>query len=302
MLFQDYYKILGINKTATKSEIKSAYRKLALKYHPDKNITDPNTNEKFIKIKEAYEVLNDTEKRKTYDELINQKTYTKNQNYKTYNYNQSSNYQEYNSNLSDFENESVFSSFFQYFFGKRKKDNKFSILYEGKDIKKKISIDLEEAFLGSSRIITVLGEKLRINIKPGVKHNHIIKVVEKGDYGELGSNRGNLYIKIEIINHLFERKKDDLYRDINVNIYTVILGGKIKLSTFHGEIILNIPKGINYGSSLRIKGKGMPNYKNPNIFGDLYLTVKYKLPENLNNEEIELLNKLKQLQLNKKKD
>ena len=301
MKYQDYYKILGINKNATKTEIKSAYRKLAFKYHPDKNTKDPKAKEKFIKINEAYEVLNDTGKRKKYDDLNSYKSKPYKNDYNSYNSYESSDYQQYDYDLFNNKNDSFFSSFFNHFFGNRKKQANYSFLYEGKDLKARLTIDLEEVFLGSNRVISVHGDKLRFKIKRGVKNNQLIKINNRGAYSEFGNNRGNLYIRIIITSHIFRRKKDNLYRDINVNIYTIILGGKIKLPTFHGEILVTIPQGINYGAILRIKGKGMPNYKNSEVFGDLLLTVKYRMPKDLNNEEIELINKLKKIQYQKNK-
>jgi curved DNA-binding protein len=190
----------------------------------------------------------------------------------------------------------LFSAFFNYFFGKKKKRTDYSFLYRGKDIKGKISIDLTEAFTGSTRILNILGEKLRITIKPGIKNEHQLKIRGKGAYSELGTNRGNLYVKIKINQHaIYKRKQNDLYRDIFVNIYTIMLGGKVKLNTFHGEKIINISKGLSFDKQLRIKGAGMPHYNTPDKFGDLYLKVKYKIPENLSAKEISMLEELRKI-------
>ncbi|RLD66400.1 MAG: J domain-containing protein [Bacteroidetes bacterium] len=233
MQFQNYYNILGVKNTASQTDIKKAYRKLALKYHPDKNEDKVKSKEKFIKIKEAYEVLKDTDKRQKFDNLIKQAKQTYNNTTTQQNY-YKSDYTKYKEDLyrdvyARDETDSLFSSFFNYFFGRKKSRSSYSFLYNGKDIKGKITIDFEEAFTGSNRILNVVGEKLRVTIKPGVKNNHLLKLKNKGDYSELGTNRGDLIVRIKINPHsIYKRKLNDLYRDIFVNIYTVLLGGKVK--------------------------------------------------------------------------
>ncbi|OQY03703.1 MAG: hypothetical protein B6I20_04525 [Bacteroidetes bacterium 4572_117] len=300
MKFQDYYKILGIEKTASPIEIKKAHRKLALKYHPDKNTDKVKAREKFIVIQEAYEVLRDTEKKRKYDKLISQQktSYQKKHSYQNYyQWDNSTNKSAYSNYKNDYEEtESMFSTFFNYFFGKKKKSGNYSFLYTGSDIKGKITIDLSEAFIGSTRVLSVVGEKLRVTIKPGIKNKHQLRVKNKGNYSELGANRGDLYVRVNIQPHaVYTRKQNNLHQDIFVNIYTVLLGGKVKLNTFHGEKIIKITKGIAYDKVLRIKGAGMPDYYSPDKFGDLYVKVKYKIPEDLSDEEISLLEKLRTL-------
>ncbi|MDF1550383.1 MAG: DnaJ C-terminal domain-containing protein [Bacteroidales bacterium] len=306
MEFLDYYKILELERTAQLAEIKKAYRKLALKFHPDKNQSDNKTHDKFIQIQEAYEVLKDAEKKRKYDQLYDiRKTNQK----KTYNYDTtSSNYSNYSSYDDEVydptadEEDSFFSSFFKHFFSRKKDKYNYSHLYKGKDIKGNITIDLEEAFLGSNRVVNVYAEKLRIKIKPGTYHQQVIKVNGKGAYSEIGTERGDLYIKILISPHkIFSRNGDNLYRDVNVGIYTAILGGKIQFETLHGKVIIAIPRGAKEGSQLRVKGKGMPKYDNPKAFGDLLVKIKYKMPARLTDEEISLLGKLKDISSKKGK-
>jgi curved DNA-binding protein len=305
MDFQDYYKTLGVERSAKTAEIKKAYRQLALKFHPDKNRDNPKAHEQFLKIQEAYEVLQDTTKRQKYDQLYDIRAKAKSSNFQEKTYQKYSNKYSYSGfteqekdvNETDAEDDNgVFSSFFKQFFSRKKSKYDYSYLYKGKDLKGKVSIELEEAFLGADKIVTVYKEKLRIKIKKGVKNNQIIKVKGKGAYGELGAQRGDLYITISISpNDIFKRKDNDLFRDINVNIYTAILGGKIQFETLHGSVIIGIPEGTKAGTQLRVKGKGMPIYSNPDEYGDLYVTIQHKMPVGMTEEEKSLLKKLKEI-------
>jgi curved DNA-binding protein len=300
MDFQDYYKTLGITRTAKLADIKKAYRQLALKHHPDKNRENPKAHDQFINIQEAYEVLQDPSKKLKYDQIYDIKTKTKSSSFQNtstkYTYSGFTSYEEDSGVDDNDEDSGLFSGFFRQFFSKKKSNYDYSYLYKGKDLKGKIDIDLEEAFLGSNRIITVYSEKLRIKIKKGVKNNQIIKVKGKGAYGEMGTQRGDLYITISIKpNPIFKRKENDLYREINVNIYSAILGGKIQFETLHGSVIIGIPEGTVAGSQFRVKGKGMPKYSNPAEFGDLYVNIRYKMPIGLTEEEKNLLKRLKEI-------
>jgi curved DNA-binding protein len=310
MDFQDYYKILGVDRSAKLAEIKKAYRQLALKYHPDKNRDNPKAHEQFIKIQEAYEVLQDSNKKLKYDQLYDIRSKAKSTTYQKTTYQKASNkytytgFEEEEEDLSENaanDDNGVFSSFFRQFFSKKKNNYDYSNLYKGKDLKGKVIIELEEAFLGAERIVTVYSEKLRIKIKKGVKNNQIVKIKGKGAYGELGTQRGDLFITISIkSNEIFKRKENDLYRDINVNIFTAILGGKIQFETLHGSVIIGLPEGTLAGTQLRVKGKGMPNYSNPNEYGDLYVNIQHKMPVSLTDEEKKLLKRLKEISSNKK--
>lgn len=300
MDFLDYYQILGVARSAKIVEIKKAYRQLALKHHPDKNLENPKAHEQFIRIQEAYEVLKDPVKKIKYDQLYDMRVETKRANsYSKSTYNSYKDYYNFKDNSFqdiDDEDSGFFSKFFTQFFSRKKSKYDFSNLYKGKDIKGKLSIDLEEAFLGSERVVNIKNENLRIKIKPGVKNQQIIKIKGKGNYGEIGTERGDLIITISVKPHqIFKRKENDLYRDINVSIYTAILGGKIQFETLHGTIIIGIPESTKTGTQMRVKGKGMPNYNNPGEFGDLFVKIQHKMPTGLTEEEKNLLKKLKEL-------
>jgi len=304
MLFQDYYKIIGVDKEAAPDDIKKQYRKLAMLYHPDRNPGDKESEEKFKQVAEAYDVLSDPEKRKKFDEFIeNRETKTQQQanNYQhKYSYTKSSSdnlYEEYYKRNTQQEKGSTFSDFFNQFFGKKNTSGASSGIFKGEDIRGKVTIDLEEAYLGSSRILTVNNEKLRLKIKPGITNEHILKVKGKGKTGAIKSGEnGDLFVRIIIKpHHRFERRDNDLYCDLYVDIFTVLLGGKMSVLTMKGEVNLNIPQGIEYGKILRLRNMGMPNYDEPENFGDLYVCIKYTIPKHLSHEETELLKKIQAL-------
>ncbi len=311
MQFKDYYKILGVKPDATLDEIKKAYRRLALQYHPDKNPGDKKAEEKFKDIAEAYDVLSDPEKRKKYDMIYNggrgpgagfsgfgdfdfggfagggaggPKYY-----YYTTGADEDFDLGDLFGNLGG----GGFSEFFKQFFGgmgrgkRQQRVNK-----KGEDLHARVEITLSEAYSGTERIIMVNGEKLRIKLKPGVRHNQLLRIKGKGQPSPYPDGQpGDLYVRVEILPHpYFERKGDDLYTEVEVNVFKVLLGGKIKIRTLKGtEVAVPIPAGIPYGHTLRLKGLGMPVYEHPHRHGDLYVKVKYKVPKDLTTEEKNLI-------------
>jgi curved DNA-binding protein len=280
MQFKDYYKILDVQPTATQDEIKKAYRRLAMTYHPDRNPGNAEAEEKFKEIAEAYDVLSDPEKRKKFDLMRD------GQNESDYNYNKAS--RTSSSNISDDDNfdfdyfkkkTSEYSEFFKKFFNK-------SNLFKGDDFSGSITISLQEAYTGSRRLLTVLGNKLRIDIKPGIKNDQLLKIPEQGYPGISGGKRGDLYVRVKIENNnMFTRRGDELFTEVYVDIFTILCGGEVVISTLSGDIRIKIPRGMEYGKQLRIKNKGMPVY-GTDMFGDLFVKVKYHIPTDLTDDEI----------------
>ncbi len=293
MEFKDYYKILGVERTADEDTIKKAYRKAAKKWHPDRNPNNKSAEEKFKQIAEAYEVLSDPEKRQKLDDFFTDKAkqrYTRTQ-YKQQTYRKKqSNY--------DYAGDTDYSDFFKKFFRQNNKSG-YSFL-KGDDIRGNVTIDLEEAYLGSTRILNLNGSKLRIRIKPGITNDKILRINEKGKASKYNGRPGDLYVRIIIKKHpVFKRKKHDLYKNVKVDIYTAVAGGEQKIKTFKGDVIVKIPPGIEQGKMLRVKGYGMPHYDNPKKFGDLFLSIHYKMPKNLSPKELELLEELKKIRKGK---
>lgn len=308
MNYKDYYKILGVEKTASADEIKKAYRKLAVKYHPDKNQGNKAAEEKFKEINEANEVLGDPEKRKKYDELGAdwQQYQQRGANTGDFDWSQWQNAgggkrYTYSGGGDDFEGGGQFSDFFENIFGggggfggRSRGPSK------GADYKAEVEISLEEAYNGTTRQFEIESEKLQIKIKPGVKDGQVLRLKEKGAYGTKGAKRGDVYITVFVMTHThYTRKGDDIYCDIPVELYTCVLGGKTLVRTLKGTIKIDIAKETENGKTFRLKALGMPLFGKEGQFGDLYATIKVMLPKNLTEKEITLFKELENIR-NKK--
>ncbi len=295
MDFKDYYKTLGVAKTATADEIKKAFRKLALQYHPDKNPDNKAAEEKFKEISEANEVLSDAEKRKKYDELgenWNEKQAQDFDGYQRYNRGDGGSYQYSGGQQFD---ESNFSDFFENIFGGRSAGAKQRQprAAKGQDYNAEMQITLEEAYSGTTRQIELHNQKLNLKIKPGIQDGQVLRLKGKGGKGQNGGQDGNVHITTHVAEHArYKRKEDDLYCDITVDLYTAVLGGQITINTLRNPIKMTIAKETDNGKVLRLKGMGMPRYGKENEFGDLFAKVNVGLPKNLSESEIELFNQL----------
>ncbi len=303
MDFKDYYKILGVSKTATADEIKKAYRKLAIKYHPDKNPGNKAAEEKFKEMNEANDVLSDLEKRKKYDELgSNYNSYQQQNGSEGFDWSKWSNsgqgrqHTQQSSGGESF-GEGDFSDFFENIFGQtsggRRGRTRSS---KGSDHNAKFAITLNEAYHGASKEFSLSGKKIRIKLKPGTGNGQVIKLKGYGSSGSGGESAGDLYITIEIEDQPpFKREGDDLYADASVDLYTALLGGKTNIQTIKGPTRITIPKETESGKVLRLKGLGMPVYGKENEFGDYYVKINVHFPKNLNAEEIQLFKSLEKL-------
>lgn len=312
MDYKDYYKVLGVDKTASQDEIKKAFRKLANKYHPDKNSGDKTAEAKFKEVNEANEVLGDAEKRKKYDTLgENWNSYRQqggsSQDFDWSRYaNQSGQGGQTFYSTSDFgdmfgqSGGGGFSDFFESMFGgnmggSRGRTTRTNAL-RGQDMQAELPITLEEAYKGTEKIFDVNGQSIKLKIKPGVSDGQILRLPGKGYAGANGGKNGDLLIVIRVAKHpLFTRIDDDLNYDLPVDIYTAVLGGKVELNTFKGKINVNIAKETSNGKTLRLKGLGMPIYGKENQFGDLYVKVDLQTPKNLSEEELKLFKKLAEI-------
>lgn len=300
MEYKDYYKTLGVSKDATQAEIKKQYRKLAVKYHPDKNPGNKAAEEKFKELGEANEVLGDPVKRKKYDELgANWKQYEQGgggQGWGGFSQRGRQGGSQYYSS-EDFEG-SPFSDFFNSFFGGSSFGRGGSGGYKsqpmkGQDYEAELTLTLEDAYNGTERIITLDEEKIKFNVPPGVRDGQVLRVKGKGGKGRKGGESGHLYIHVHIENNPgYERKDDDLHVEVHVPLYKAILGGDFAITTMKGHFNIKIPAGTQNGKTLRLKGLGMPVYLKKGEFGSLYARIIIDVPEHLTEKEIALFRQL----------
>lgn len=315
MAYIDYYKILGVDKTATQDDIKKAFRKLARQYHPDLNPNDPNAKERFQAINEANEVLSDPEKRKKYDE------YGENWKHadefeaqrKAYQNQQGGGggdgeywYSTDGTHFSGFGGEGMhgfggngsgFSDFFEELFGHRGASAGRGArgAFKGQDIQGELQLTLREAATTHKQTFSVNGENLRITVPAGIANGQIIKLKGHGGKGVNGGPDGDLYITFNIADDpVFRRKDNDLYTDVNIDLYTAVLGGEVTVNTLDGQVKLKVRPGTQNDAKARLKGKGFPVYKQDGTFGDLIVTYHVTIPTTLTDKQKDLFRQLKQ--------
>lgn len=318
MEYKDYYKILGLEKSASQEEIKKKYRKLAVQYHPDKNPGDKAAEEKFKEISEAYNVLSDPEKRKQYDQLgANWNQYRQaGGRASDFDWSQYARQygggaargrgrQAYEGDYGDFfgGEGGGFSDFFDNIFGGgfaqaggRTRGRPRGGGFRGQDYTASLEISLEEAYKGTTRSFTLEGKQLRIKLKPGIEDGQTLRLKGKGGPGPQGGAAGDLLLTIIVAPHpQFRREGKDVKTDVEVDLYTAILGGKITVPTLAGPVKFSLPARTQNDKVLRLKGKGMPVYGKADEYGDMYITIKVELPQQLTAEEEELFRKLRDL-------
>ena len=338
--YKDYYKVLGVQKGAAEKDIKSAYRKLARKWHPDANPTNQKeAEEKFKEIQEAYEVLGDAEKRRKYDVLGSdwQRAAQQAEHQRRYRNQQ----QDFNFNFGGFGNggnagtgtgaggTSGFSDFFDAFFsgmnaggtGRRTRGATFQ--QRGQDLETTLDLKLRDAFEGGKKPVTLQLEdvcpqchgtgtvgngicpkchgtgriletkKFDVTIPKGVREGQRIRLSGQGGTGIGGGPKGDLYLVVHFPEEdpQFTRKGDDLYVDLPSPIYTLILGGEVRVPTIGGDVTMTVPAGTQSNKLLRLAGKGMPHQKGGGT-GDQYVRLIGTVPQNLSEKELKLFREL----------
>jgi curved DNA-binding protein len=303
MAAKDFYKILGLEKNASPEEIKKAYRKLALQYHPDKNKGDKSAEEKFKAVNEANSVLIDPEKRKLYDQY-------------------GENWEQvqqgggrpggasgrprpgrqqppFSFDASDFENDDRFEDLFSQFFGGSQGGRgRTPRTRNGADMETEVQISLEDAFEGMTRMLSLstASEQYRLTLKKGVREGQQFRLRGKGRPGMNGGKPGDLMLNVRIAPHpRYTRTGNDLRCKQSVELLTAVLGGKTRVQTLHGEKVMTIQSGTQFGAVLRMRGLGMPVYDVVGTYGDLYIEIMVDIPHHLSEAERELYDQLAKL-------
>lgn len=291
---RDCYEVLGVSRNAEDAAIKKAYRKLAKKYHPDTNAGNAQAEEKFREATEAYDILSDPEKRKLYDRF---------------------GYAAFEENADACRNAYGFEGgaddFFKNFFGGADfhQGNGFGdagfyqrngfgggfhaggFCRDGSDLEAEISVSFEEAAFGCDKVISLAdgngrkGRALKVHIPAGIEDGKTIRLREKGGPAVGKGRPGDLLLKVNVRSMAgFERKGMDVYTTVDVPFTTAVFGGEATVRTLYGNVLCKIAEGIQPGTKIRLKGKGIVSMKNPGVRGDQYVTVQIQVPKNLSGE------------------
>lgn len=291
MSFVDYYKTLGLDKTASDKDIKNAYRKLARKFHPDLNPDDKDAQKKFQELNEANEVLSDPEKRKKYDQYG--KDWQHGEEYERARQSRARTQSQEGSWYAGNEG-GGFSDFFESMFGSSGgfgggKQTRF----KGQDYKAELQLNLADAYATHKQTLTVNGKNIRITVPAGIENGQTIKIAGHGGPGSNGGPNGDLYITFSVANdEKYRRSGNDIHIKEELNLYTAVLGGELVVETLSGKVKLPVKPETQNGATVRLKGKGFPVYKQEGSFGDLYVTFNIKIPTELTDRQKELFTEL----------
>ncbi len=295
MDYKDYYQILGVGRKASADEIRKAYRKLAMQHHPDRNPGDKQAEERFKEINEAYQVLNDPQKRAHYDQLGSAySTWQQRGAPGGFDWGQWAGSGgpggvrvEYGGNLDDLFGEGLFSEFFRTIFGGGGMGGAAQTMPA---YQQPVEISLEEAYHGATRQIQTGSKRVNVKIPPGVRTGSKVRVAGAAPNGQ------DLYLVVEMKeDERFERKGNDLHATVKVSAFTAMLGGEAEVETMSGKVKLTIPPGTQPEQVFRIAGRGMPNLKSASTRGDLFVKLKVEIPRYLSSKQRELIEEASKL-------
>jgi curved DNA-binding protein len=307
MEYRDYYKILNVDRKASTEEIKRAYRELAKKYHPDKNQGSKTAEGKFKEINEAYQVLSDPEKRSRYDTLGD--SY---QSWQSQGNGSNFRWEDWFTNqpagspagtrveVGDFADMfgGGFSDFFTQIFGGMGGSPRGQTFRTSqprpRTYEQKIDVTFMESFQGTRRTLEVDGQRVEVKIPAGVDNGSKIRLSGVGPANP-GGSRSDIYLVVAVDEDpRFERKGAALHTEIQIDLYTAVLGGKVSVTTPAGNVVLTIPAGTQPGQTFRLAGRGMPQLRNSQEFGDLFVKIKIQIPRQLTPSQRTLFEQLRQ--------
>jgi DnaJ-class molecular chaperone len=324
--FKDYYATLGVPKNAAEKDVKSAYRKLARKWHPDANPKNPKeAEEKFKEISEAYEVLGDPEKRKKYDVLGPNWQQAAQQAEQQRRYRTTAGGEEFEFDFGEAGGPSGFSDFFDMFFsgvGRQQTAQRRSYARRGQDLETTIDLTLRDVYGGGTKAVSLqiedvcprchgtgtiegrlcpqchgtgrvlINKRFEVAIPKGIGEGQRIRLAGQGGAGMGGGPNGDLHLIVRLQEDpTYKRRGDDLYVDLPVSIYDLILGAEVNVPTLSGEVAMTIPAGTQNNRLLRLTGRGMPHVKMKGS-GDEYVRLIGQLPQNLSDKEKKLFKEL----------
>jgi curved DNA-binding protein len=300
MATRDYYEILGVNKSASDEEIKRAYRKLAMKYHPDKNPNKKDAEERFKEINEAYAVLSDKEKRKQYETFGKEgfhQRFTQEDIFRGFDFDEilSGLFGGRGRRESRFGGRGGFD-FGDLFTGQGAYQDMSRRPQKGEDMLYELSISLEEAAFGGEKRISYRKngkvEEVSVRIPKGIETGKKLRLSGKGMEGRKGGPSGDLYLQISVREHpIFIREGDDLIVEKEVNFSEAALGTTIEVATLEGTKKVKIPQGTQSHTKMRLKGLGIPHFQKEGR-GDEYVKVIVRVPKRVNDKSKKLIEEL----------
>ena len=301
---RDYYDVLGIDRNADEKTIKKAYRKLAKKYHPDTNAGNADAADKFKEVNEAYDVLSDPKKKKMYDQFghaafeagADPGAGAGAGGFGGFQGGGNGSYQEFHFNGENMDD--IFGDIFgNMFHGSHGESHGFGGFHQqdfpqkGSDVKASINVTFDEAAFGADKRISLSGpdgssgapQTLQIHIPAGIDTGKSIRLKGKGMPGTGGGEPGDLLLKVTVGTRPgYERKGSDVYTTISIPYTTAVFGGEATVPTLYGNVICKIREGMQSGSKIRLRGKGIVSMKNPSVRGDQYVTIQIQVPQDLN--------------------
>jgi len=293
--FKDYFKVLGINRNATDKEIKSAFRQLARKFHPDLHPHDDEAESEFKEINEAYEILSDQEKKKSYEKYLSYRLNDRDE--KSSDFDRQNNYIGFDDDLNfdDFLSDLLgrFNEVGQEIYSNLSSDKKANSL--NLDAEFNLQLTFLEALNGTKKNLLVNNERIVVEIPKGIQTGSIISIKNKGNIQTGKGKRGDLLIEVSIKSHpIWKVKGLDIYADLPISLDEFALGANIEVALPQGDTYLLIPSGSLPEQKMKLEGQG---FQYLDAQGDLFFTLKLKLPEKWSDEELELLEKLRSVRI-----